>query len=132
MAFVKIEKSHHFTKPEQIPVSMGIYNADGKKFKGRTIIFRIAVGLCHQLWPTSEDEVLYLGVYEGTGTDAGFLQLRQDPRGYKIRPITKGRVAVAYMIAVVAIKFMHYTLNDTQTLMTPVQYIAEGDTLVIE
>jgi hypothetical protein len=132
MAFVKIDTHRHFSKAYAEPVAMGIYSSNGKDIKSRSVVFRIALDLCDQLWPTPDGEFLRLAVYEGTGKDAGFLQVHQDPLGYKVRHNKTHRTLSAYTISVVAVKFLYYTLNDTEAQLAPVQHVVDGNTLIVQ
>src|SRR4051794_28307903 len=114
MPFVKIDTHRYYSKAYTEPVAMGIYSGNGKDIKSRSVVFRIALDLCNQLWPTPNGEFLHLTVYEGMDKDAGFLQIHQDPHGYKVRSNRANREVSAYTISVVAVKFRYYTLNDTE------------------
>lgn len=132
MPFIKINTHHHFSKAYREPVAMGIYSGNGKDIKTRSVVFRIALDLCNQLWPTPDGEFLHLGVYEGVAEEAGFLQICQDPLGYKVRPNMTNKKLTAYTFSVVAARFEFYTLNDTEARLAPVLHMVEGNTLIIE
>lgn len=137
MPFVKINKSSRGGLMASVHpiVTMGAYLADGKQHKNRSVTFRLTSALLTELgWEFNERSIL-VGVFEGTGTDKGFIQLAPDPKGYKCsRPVNDAGIVSNQGISVnVSVeRFKHYVLNECPVSSAPVQYIIEGTSLIVE
>lgn len=134
MPFVKIDRSRVGGKyAGGSPVSMAIYNADGKKYKARSVAIRFEHALVQELWPHPDTEILRLSVYEGTGADKGFLSIHKDDTGYIAGQIkSTGERVYAYSIAITQVRFKHYVLNDTRAEMAPVQFVVDDGAILVE
>jgi hypothetical protein len=70
-------------------------------------------------------------VLEGTDTDVGFLQITPDPAGYSVTGKST-KSAQSRGITVAIDRFQHYILNEAPVPTMPVQFMVEGDTLIVE
>lgn len=132
MPFVKIERRRFLDTSTAHPISMAIYKADGKKVKIRSVVIRITEEFYKQVWPNATDDRVRIAVLEGTGKDAGFLQLQLDEHGYTGSSVLSGQTVVARAISIASQRFKYYILNDTEAPMDPVQFVVDGNTVLIE
>jgi hypothetical protein len=131
MAFVRVEKMRvGGNMPTDPQVTMGAYLADGKKHRSKQVGFRISRPLINQLGWKPENDKLHIAINEGSGDDAGFLQLVPDPKGRRttIEPDTNQGIA----INATADAFRHYVLNECPVSTTVVTHIVDGNALIIE
>lgn len=131
MAFVKVEKRSYAGNDEP-QVTMGAYLADGKKHKSKSVAFRVTQLLVRQLgWSVVADRYK-IAVLEGTGEDAGFIQLVQSDDGYVAGFKDPDGTRQGIGINVTIERFKHYTLNECPVTSQPVNHIVEGNTLIVE
>ena len=136
MAFVQLNKSRVVTASVQEPfVTMGTYLADGKAHKGRSISFRFTHPLILQLGWELKDRKIGVGVNEGIGEDAGFLQLVNDEiHGYRGSQgsATRVREYQGVSISVTIERFKHYVLNECPVSAHIVNHMIDNNTLIVE
>ena len=136
MAFVQINKSRVVIASGQEPlVTMGTYLADGKAHKGRSISFRLTYPLFVQLGWEIKDRKIGIGINEGVGEDAGFLQLIHDEaHGYRGSQgsATRSREYQGVTISVTYERFKHYVLNECPVSAHLVNHMVDNNTLIVE
>jgi hypothetical protein len=134
MAFVRVTAVHRPRRGQGETVTMGLYLADGKHVKRKTIGFRFTRSLLDKLgWPAGHEPYL-VSLFEGIGEDVGFWQIAPDKEGYSLTGkkgeagLSQGR---AFQVNTDSLK--HYVLNEPGPITArPVSHIAEGSTLIIE
>jgi hypothetical protein len=131
MAFTRVEKLRTGgNMPTEPQVTMGAYLADGKAHKSKQISFRISRPLLAQLGWEPENNKLHIAINEGSGEDAGFLQLVPDPKGRRITVEPDTNQGAACNATVDA--FKHYVLNECPVSTMVVTHIVDGNALIIE
>ncbi len=131
MAFVKVDKRSYYAG-DSPNITMGAYLADGKAHKAKSVAFRISYALLQQLdWP-AEGSRYKIGVFEGTGKDAGFVQLMPDEAGYVATYKEHDGSRQGVSINVTIERFKHYALNECPVPSAPANHIVEGSTLIVE
>src|SRR4051812_46139284 len=124
MAFVKIER-----KAVDLAdvVMLGLYLADSKVFKGKSIVFTISRSVVAKLgWDDSNNRVR-VGVYEGVREDSGFFMLAPSDQGYLASAGNKGTKDTPLRFSLIPRRLQHYTLNDTKADSRIVQHMIDGD-----
>src|SRR4051812_48710067 len=129
MAFVKIER-----KAVDLAdvVMMGLYLADSKTFKGKSLVFSIARSVIAKLGWDDSDNRVRVAVYEGVREDSGFFMLSPSDQGYLASAGNKGTSITPLRFSLIASRLRHYTLNDTRVDSKVVQHMIDGDSLIIE
>jgi hypothetical protein len=129
MAFVRIKPKKSTGRGAADSVSMGAYLADGKDISRKSVVFRFSRSVVEQLGWDKEGTTAV--VLEGTDTDVGFLQITPDPAGYSVTGKST-KSAQSRGITVAIDRFQHYILNEAPVPTMPVQFMVEGDTLIVE
>jgi hypothetical protein len=139
MPFVKVIKSQRTAGGDEPIVTLGAYLADGKHHIHKSISFRVNKPLIDKCgWKLDDDGRISLSVAEGTGDDVGFLQIVEDPKGYKcsqgrnretgIGPDTSQGVSLSMVVE----RLKHYVLNECPVASDIVPHIVDGNALIIE
>jgi hypothetical protein len=134
MPFVEIKRGQSAKGEVGDAVAMGVYVADGKEIKTRSVIFFISRSVAAKLGWEIIDHRFPVTLHEGVGSDQGFLMITPgvDGQGYTATGGNKSTHRTALKFAVVAQKFNHYTLNDTRVATHPVTYVIDNNSLIIE
>ncbi len=131
MAFVQVDK-RSYNSSDNPHVTMGAYLADGQAHKSKSVAFRVSYALLQQLgWPLSGNRYK-VGVFEGTGEDAGFIQLVPHPDGYVAAYKEQNNSKQGVSVNVTIERFKHYILNECPVSSASVSHIVEGNTLIVE
>ena len=133
MAFVKLDKSSRTVNGIQnATVAMGAYLADGKAHKSKSVSFRLSYAMIKQLgWGTPDGRVS-IAILEGTDEDRGFLQLVEDPDGYRGATNSSDGRTQGTSITVRVERFRHYVLNECPVTSAYVTHVVDGNVLIIE
>lgn len=132
MTFVRVERSRKIIREFGAIVTLGLYLADGVKFKGRSVVFTLSRSVIATLGWEVVDNRIRVAVYEGVGKDEGFLQVQPFEEGYLASAGNKGNDDTPLRFSIVANRLQHYTLNDSQANSRAVQYAVDGNSLLIE
>jgi hypothetical protein len=137
MAFLQVNKSRQFLGKEAAPtIYMAAYLGGDKQAKSKAIAFRMTISLINALGWEIVDRRVRLALFEGTGSDAGFLQLTPHPNGYTAvqgkHKEEGGSNSTGLGFTVTMARMKYYVLNECPVSSHEVNYVIDGNNLIIE
>jgi hypothetical protein len=126
MAFQKVDKGSWQSNADNLPsVRMSAHLADSTSV--RSVVFFITRRVLDDVGAPIDEENrgsikkrTRMAVYEGTGTDEGFLLITPDPKGYSCTLSAHG--AHTFSMSVAISKLRHYVLNECPAPVCDVEF----------